>query len=375
MLDDENNMKLNSDNTILSDDQLQFECEQAMLRRHYAQPSIDAEWSKFCKDTNSKSSSALDRQPANRTSKLRYFIFGSISGVAAMLLILLAFHWYAKWMNNRPVKLFVAKTEAQQIMISSGEDEDNATAITAVQKYKDPIQSVAVSAQKADFTKVSPSEAEMRTISTPYGKDYRVTLNDGTEVVMNAGSKLTFPTCFTGKTRIVRLVGEAYFKVAKNPKMPFIVQTEKMNTRALGTEFNVRAYSGAEPHVTLIEGSVIVNVADKNVQLKPGEDISFSNSTVKIKNVDTQYYIQWKDGFLYFDNQPLVDVMSDLGRWYNVNIEIENPSLMTYRLHFIVNRNAGIEEVVENLNTLGYLNVIQNQNNIVISKKSRNSRD
>jgi transmembrane sensor len=215
----------------------------------------------------------------------------------------------------------------------------------------------------------------MRTIATPYGKDYRVTLNDGTEVVMNADSKLTFPTRFTGKERIVHLVGEAYFKVAKNPKMPFIVQTDKMNTRALGTEFNVRAYAGAEPHVTLIEGSVLVNVADKDVQLKPGEDISFSNSTVKIKNVDIQYYVQWKDGFLYFDNQPLVDVMSDLGRWYNVNIEIENPSLMTYRLHFIVNRNSGIDEVIDNLNTLGYLNVVRNQNNIIISKKNRANRD
>jgi transmembrane sensor len=374
MLDEENDIKLKDDSALMSDEQLQFECEQSLLRRHYAQPSIDAEWKKFRSTTSSNTSDVPQRSTTHRTSKLRYFFWGSASGIAAMLLILLAFHWYAKWMSNRPVTVFVAKTNVQQITMSQGESDDSTTPVSVV-RFSDPLQGVTVSAQKADFTKVVSSDIQMRTIATPYGKDYRVTLNDGTEVVMNADSKLTFPTRFTGKERIVHLVGEAYFKVAKNPKMPFIVQTDKMNTRALGTEFNVRAYAGAEPHVTLIEGSVLVNVADKDVQLKPGEDISFSNSTVKIKNVDIQYYVQWKDGFLYFDNQPLVDVMSDLGRWYNVNIEIENPSLMTYRLHFIVNRNSGIDEVIDNLNTLGYLNVVRNQNNIIISKKNRANRD
>jgi transmembrane sensor len=373
MPEDDNSMKLHDDSTFMSDSQLQCECEQAMLRRHYAQPNIDAEWDKFCSHAHLKSSTEDTPHTDKKSFKLRYFIFGSISGIAAMLLILLGVYGYEKYMSSRPVTLFVARSEAQEIMMSRGNGDSQSTTIT--RHINDPIPGIVVSSQKADFTNATSQMIENRTITTPYGKDYRITLNDGTEVVMNADSKLTFPTRFTGNTRVVRLEGEAYFKVTHNPKIPFIVQTDKMNTCALGTEFNVRAYSKMEPHVTLIEGSVLVNVADKDVRLKPGEDVSFSNNTVKIKNVDTQYYIQWKDGFLYFDNQPLVDVVSDLGRWYNVNIEIENPSLMSYRLHFIVNRNSGIEEVIDNLNSLGYLNASKNQNNIIISKKNKEKRD
>lgn len=189
---------------------------------------------------------------------------------------------------------------------------------------------------------------------------------------MNADSKLTFPTCFSGKARTVLLEGEAYFKVAKNPDMPFVVKTDKMNTTALGTEFNVKAYHGAVPHVTLVEGVVLVDVPEvkKNVRLAPSEEISLNDKTVNIRNIDPQYYIQWKDGFFYYDNVALGEILSDIGRWYNINIEIEKPALMSYRLHFVVNRDAVIDEVINSLNDFTYLDAVKSGNKITVRGKN-----
>ena len=85
--------------------------------------------------------------------------------------------------------------------------------------------------------------------------------------------------------------------------------------------------------------------------------------------VDTEGYIQWKDGYFYFDNVPLIDVVRDLGRWYNVNIEIRNNSLMSYRLHFIASRKASIKEFVDNLNEFNYLHVVHKDNKLIIDRK------
>ena len=210
----------------------------------------------------------------------------------------------------------------------------------------------------------------MKTISTPRGKDYELVLSDGTVVLLNADSKITFPTRFTGNKRTVKLVGEAYFKVSKNKHRPFIVETGNLYTKVLGTEFNLKAYPHSDVNVTLIKGSVAVNAEGKEVMLKPGENAEYSeNKDIEVTTVDTEGYIQWKDGYFYFDNVPLIDVVRDLGRWYNVNIEIRNNSLMSYRLHFIASRKASIKEFVDNLNEFNYLHEVHKGNKLIIDRK------
>lgn len=355
-----------NDSAYFSDNLLDFECKQAMLRKKYSEPEVDTEWNKFKEATIFQET--INLKPRKISLKRRYFAFGSLAGVAAVLLLLLVVHWYADFQKNRPVQVFLAEERPQVITMQVS----NSNAISVNQaKVNDPLAGVVIDSRHADFSKIQSNEIQTRTIKTPYGKDYRVILNDGTEVIMNAGSKLIFPTHFTGKERSVSLEGEAYFKVVKNPAFPFLVKTKRMDTRAYGTQFNVRAYKGTEPHVTLIEGMVTVNIPDmkKIVKLSPSEDVSLSKETLRIKNIDSQYYIQWKDGFLYYDNVSLKEVLSDVGRWYNVNIEIEKPALMSYRLHFVVNRDAGIEDVIENLNNFGYLHVSRVGNKIMIGEK------
>jgi ferric-dicitrate binding protein FerR (iron transport regulator) len=352
------------DSAFLSDTLLAFECRQAMLRNTFEEPDIDREWAALKRNIPERISVA-SRQ---RSQKKRYFLMGTVAGVAAVALILLAIRLYDNYLENRPVTVFLAQQAEVAVTMKTGAQEQILSARKAI---SDPLPGVRIDSRKADFTQAQAQHSETRTIQTSYGKDYLVVLNDGTQVIMNAGSKLTFPTRFEGTERIVSLEGEAYFKVVKNPERPFVVRTEKLSTRVYGTEFNVRAYKGSDPHVTLIEGVVVVDVPNlkKNIRLLPSEDVSVKNKILEIKDIDPEYYIQWKDGFLYYDNVSLREVLSDIGRWYNVDIEIGKSSLMAYRMHFVVNRNAGIEEVVENLNEFKFLRASKIGNKISIDDK------
>ena len=293
-------------------------------------------------------------------------VFYAVASVAAVVLVALVFTQFPK--QDDGMLAFESNDAPKEILMGNEEDD------------MEPIQPTAgitntgivVNSTKADFSrvKVTSGEPEMKTISTPRGKDYELVLSDGTVVLLNADSKITFPTRFTGNKRTVKLVGEAYFKVSKNKHRPFIVETGNLYTKVLGTEFNLKAYPHSDVNVTLIKGSVAVNAEGKEVMLKPGENAEYSeNKDIEVTTVDTEGYIQWKDGYFYFDNVPLIDVVRDLGRWYNVNIEIRNNSLMSYRLHFIASRKASIKEFVDNLNEFNYLHVVHKDNKLIIDRK------
>lgn len=293
-------------------------------------------------------------------------VFYAVASVAAVVLVAFVFTQFPK--QDDSMLAFESNDAPNEILMGNEEDD------------MEPIQPTAgitntgivVNSTKADFSRVKATsgEPEMKTISTPRGKDYELVLSDGTVVLLNADSKITFPTRFTGNKRTVKLVGEAYFKVSKNKHRPFIVETGNLYTKVLGTEFNLKAYPHSDVNVTLIKGSVAVNAEGKEVMLKPGENAEYSeNKDIEVTTVDTEGYIQWKDGYFYFDNVPLIDVVRDLGRWYNVNIEIRNNSLMSYRLHFIASRKASIKEFVDNLNEFNYLHVVHKDNKLIIDRK------
>ena len=266
-----------------------------------------------------------------------------------------------------PAFAFMANDAPRQVQLGSSDDD-----LRGISEAEATPGAV-IDATTADFSHTATTENGRRTITTPRGKIYKVTLPDGTVAILNADSKISFPLRFTGTRRRIELVGEAYFSVHHDSARPFIVKTETVEAIALGTEFNVKAYPKADCHVTLVSGRMNVSSSEgrKTVELAPGEDAVWrKGSDFKISTVDTEYFIQWKDGFFYFDNMTLVDVMTELGRWYNVNIEIIDNSLLSYRLHFIADRNASIREVVENLNAFSYISATYDQNTLVLSRKT-----
>ena len=204
-------------------------------------------------------------------------------------------------------------------------------------------------------------------LSIPRGHDYHLTLADGTQVWLNAESRLEFPDRFNGNTREVRLEGEAYFEVKRDAKRPFIVHTDYLTTRVLGTAFNVRARSRRDASVTLVSGRVQVGAGDLAKVLSPGEQAALSGSQLAVKSVDTYPIIQWKEGFFYFDNQSLFFIMQELARWYGVNVSFDDTSKMQVRLHFVVERSKSLREAIANLNALGVVHAEIEGNMVIIN--------
>ena len=162
--------------------------------------------------------------------------------------------------------------------------------------------------------------------------------------------------------------GEAYFKVTKDTK-PFIVKTDYLQTKVLGTEFNVKSYTAEDSHVTLISGKVQVRSHEnaRFVDLEPGKDaILLSNGQFEVKEVNSEAYTYWKDGYFYFDELTLADIMKSIGRWYNVNVIFRNKEAMAYRIHFMSNRQGGIEETIRLMNRLKKVTLTLCENTVYV---------
>ncbi len=212
-----------------------------------------------------------------------------------------------------------------------------------------------------------------KTITTPRGATYDIELSDGTRVKLNADSKLTFPVNFNGSERIVELVGEAFFSVARDEARPFIVKTVNANTTVLGTEFDVRAYDDMLTSVVLKNGKVRVdsNVkADEEVTMETEQSATIrKDGTIALYKADAEKQTMWTTGNFCFDMTPLLVLTKEMGRWYNVNIEIEEEVLDHYPISFEMSRECGLAEFIEKLNSLGFLDVTLQENNVMIKCK------
>jgi len=170
-------------------------------------------------------------------------------------------------------------------------------------------------------------------VIAPVGSRTVVELSDGSLVYLNYGSRIKYPQNFSGKTRRVTLSGEAYFEVAHNPDKPFVVITGLIDVKAVGTVFNVNAYSeNNEIATTLVEGKVLVEKIKNNgntetiEELIPGQHVIYEKNTGIVKSSQEQVdkFIAWKDGKLVFDNDPIEQVAQRLSRMFNVDIEVDD---------------------------------------------------
>jgi len=165
------------------------------------------------------------------------------------------------------------------------------------------------------------AEVAYNTVSTPVSGQHEITLSDGTEVMLDAQSSITFPVTFTGKERKVSMTGQAYFIVKHNARQPFLVSVKGQTIRDIGTEFNVNAYDDETTvKTTLVSGSVKVN----NTLIKPGQQAIGTTNNIKVEEADTAAIVAWKDGNFIFRHQDLETTMRQLARWYNVQVVYDN---------------------------------------------------
>lgn len=169
-------------------------------------------------------------------------------------------------------------------------------------------------------------EIPCTTVRVAHGKQERLTLPDGTKVILNAGTAFSCPQSFRGEKRTVQLDGEAFFDVARNRSKPFVVQTGDADIEVLGTSFNVKAYGEDEfIAVTVESGKVKVNMEDAMMQLLPGEQLFFDKigNEVYRNRENTGKTKSWISGYLYFNKTPVQSVINELMRRYDCVIEFE----------------------------------------------------
>lgn len=185
-----------------------------------------------------------------------------------------------------------------------------------------------------------------------------IALEDGTSVWLTPGSQLQYPIPFEAQNRTVNLTGEARFEVAKDKSRPFIVQTEEVFTRVLGTTFNIEAFPNREIiEVVLLEGKVAVDIQQgesilKAATLTPGEAFTFlkSNGVFTTKQLTNTAVYGWKEGIIHFHRANIEEVVEALENWYSINIKIEDNS-KTYEslVHRIDTRKIDLQQVLDGI--------------------------
>ena len=201
---------------------------------------------------------------------------------------------------------------------------------------------------------------EKCSIAVPPGKSYDIVLADGTKVWLYADSKLTYPLTFNGKERAVYLQGQAEFDVTHDASHPFVVITDKVDARGLGTEINVSCYPSEPAHVALLRGIVAVSgrSGEHSVTLKPGQGVTLqSNGLLEVAEENMDTYEYWKNGYLYFDDEPLGTISKSLERWYRVPFVFDNPAVAQKRLRFFCLRAESLDRALELLNHFGDIEV------------------
>lgn len=172
----------------------------------------------------------------------------------------------------------------------------------------------------------------LNTISTAKGEQYAIQLTDGTNIWLNADSKISFSLPFGLDSRHVKIEGQAYFEVAKDSTKPFIVETKNGSVRVLGTHFDVNSYKDEETEkITLLEGKILysyINTHQKKDSslILPGQQIIYRANQISITNMKNyKDAIAWKDGYFAFDNTDLISVMKQLSRWYDIDVIYRTP--------------------------------------------------
>ncbi len=207
----------------------------------------------------------------------------------------------------------------------------------------------------------------MLALTTPRGGQYQVTLPDGSKAWLNAASTLKYPSRFTANERIVELEGEAYFDIVQTQGtrdtrapapisksigvpntlgMPFKVRTSGQTVEVLGTQFNISAYPGSpETQTTLVEGKVQVEANGASLQLVPGEQAATTDKALNKRNVNTESYTGWHEGWFVFHDLNLADIMRQLENWYD--IEVDYATLPDENYYGRIKRDVRLSDVLD----------------------------
>jgi transmembrane sensor len=238
------------------------------------------------------------------------------------------------------------------------------------------------------------SATVMHEVRVPYGTTQKLIMADGTTVRLNAGSTFIYPEQFSKSTRDVTLTGEGFFEVTKNPKKPFLVHTNKLIVKVLGTVFNVKAYNDDKTiETTLLKGKVQVqlnNNPEKTIILLPNEKLMVTNneSQARFKSKDNipkvEYQVTslpqvkpdeiketaWIDNKILFTNELFEDVAKQIERKYNVQVIFEDPALKTEQISGLLDKEP-LQEAMQIIELTTPFKFRMEGKNIYLAKKDK----
>ena len=299
-----------------------LDLEEAVNRKMGDTPDVEAAWQQF----NRKS------KKFNFTPLLRF-----VAACAAIVVVVLVLMYDNRSSSCQPIAQTDAKVETQEAESPS---------------LLDKIKNISL--------------LPARTITVVAKEQKDVTLPDGTTVCMNANSTLKYKENFGTANRNIQFCGEGYFNVRRNASLPFIIKTKTVQTKVLGTEFNLRCYDADDVHVTLVKGSVEVAMNSEKVRIAPNQDAYLAEGSVKVQDVNPKDFTSWREGILYFDNASLRTILQQLGKVYNVNVVCRDKQLLDKHYHFMCSMNDSLDEVLHLLNITSDINVKLRDNAIVI---------
>lgn len=216
---------------------------------------------------------------------------------------------------------------------------------------------------------MAPQQVAMQTIAAQLGQQQKVVLPDASVVYLNSGSSISYPVAFGKKSREVILKGEAYFEVEHKEKHPFIITSDHLKTQVLGTKFVVSNYAGDTPAVTVVSGKVKVTdkESDASQIITKGQRVIYNSKTaalIKSNTTNTEDYLAWKEGRIFFDHADMKQVLQTLHRRYNVVLKL-NSAL--YECNTISGNFSGnnIEKVLNSIRFINGMEYDQAQNDTI----------
>ncbi len=336
--------------------------EEILLREHFSKrgeiPDVDKELQAF----------HAKRVPT--TGK----IIAICSAIAAVL-GLVAFAYVSIWSTEQLLQesdylVYEERSNVKDVLLQSG-NQEAISVDDASEVWKGKNRPVLIDGGLSYETMPEDIVVQQEQLSVPNGKMFKVILEDGSEVWVNSRSKITFPNRFLGNERKVVLEGEAFFKVVKDKNRPFVVEADGLSTQVLGTEFNVKRANTDEAQVTLLSGKVKVNVdkAQFTKVLTPGEEFDRdAKGVIKINKIDLDTYYRWYEGYFYFDQVPLGEVLREVGRWYNKDVVFENPSVDRLKIRFTADRKESLETIIELMNDFKLAKIVIRDNRIIVQR-------
>lgn len=211
------------------------------------------------------------------------------------------------------------------------------------------------------------SAPEMHEISIPRKGFYELVLPDGSKAWINSSSSVRYPSRFNGNERRVTVTGETYFEVAKDAAHPFIVTVNGVDITALGTAFNVNAYPNEDGlRITLTEGKINVNAANRNEQLLPGQQIIIRPGEWEIRTIDISPVVAWTKNQFKLKNTSIEEVMRMAERWYDARIVYKEK--VTDHFTGTIDRNVPISQLLKLLEATGQVHFQIDGETIIVTQ-------